>query len=321
MTKRERRYIVGSGHAHPDRILTNEDLEATVPGLEPGWIARVLGSHARRVLAPHEHLPDLAERALVGSLRRQGWEGDAVDLVVCGTSFVDDLLPATASLVARRAAPAALAFDVNAACASGLYALAVADSLLAQQPHLHRAAVVVAERPTAWADYQNRESSVFWGDAAGCLLVSTDPGRACFEVVGVELINDNEHAEKVRVRRGGTFEHDGRYSYQQVVKLTHAIGTRLLESVGAVGSDLAAYVGHQSNLNLLAAVGEQLGIPWDRQWHNVEWAGNQGGAGVITAFSQGWDEHHGTLADGDLVLVTAVGGGYSSGGALLRWLA
>lgn len=256
---------------------------------------------------------------MADSLARGNWDGDELDLVVCGTSFVDDLLPATASLVARHLAPAALAFDVNAACASGIYALVVANSLLAQQPHVHRAAVVVAERPTAWADYQNRESSVFWGDSAGCLLLSSEPGTSCFEVLGTELMNDNEHADKVRVRRGGTFVHDGRYSYQQVIKLTQAVGLRLLDAAGVSGSDLAAYVGHQSNLNLLAAVGEQLEIPWNRQWHNVEWAGNQGGAGVITALSGGWKDHAGSLRDGDLVLVTAVGGGYSAGGALLRY--
>jgi 3-oxoacyl-[acyl-carrier-protein] synthase-3 len=302
-------------------VLTNAELEQRVPDLSGDWITKVLGIEERRVLRPSESLEDLALQALDGALARAGWDPESVDAVVCGTSFVDDLLPATASLVAADRCHHAVAFDLNAACASGLYAVAVARSLMAVDPRLHRVAVLVAERPTAWADYRDRESCVFWGDGAACLLLSDEPGDGCFEVLDVALVNDNEHASKVRVRRGGSFRHDGRYSYQQVLTLSSKGAAEVLGRVGASAADLRAFVGHQSNLRLLAELGDRLGVAWDRQWHNVAWAGNQGAAGVATAFSGGWHDHAEELADGDLVLLTAVGGGYSGAALLLRWQA
>jgi 3-oxoacyl-[acyl-carrier-protein] synthase-3 len=309
--------LVASGHAHPSHELTSDAIADAVPGLEVGWAQKRLGMSSRRVAGPHEHISSFAIAALDHALARAGWEPDSLDAVVCGTSFVDDLLPATASLIAQDVAPAALAFDVNAACASGPYALMLTQALLQTRPGLRRIAVCVAERPTAWADYSDRESSVFWGDSAGCVLVERSR-NAGFELLGTELSNDATYAERVRVRRGGHFHHDGRYSREMVIELTNRTCRRVLEQAGATVGDVRAFVGHQSNVPLLIDVGDKLDLPFDRQWHNVEWAGNQGGAGVITAFSAGWHAHEDELVDGDLVLLAAVGGGYSGGAALLR---
>lgn len=312
--------IVASGHAHPSQELTSDDLAAVVPGLEPGWADKRLGIVSRRIAAPHEHISTFAIAAVEGALERAGWEGDDLDAIICGSSFVDDLLPATASLIGQAVNPAAVAFDVNAACATGPYVLMLAESLLRTRPELQRIAVCVAERPSVHADYTDRESCVFWGDSSGCVLVQRGAGRG-FQIVGTVVINDSTYAEKVRVRRGGHFHHDGRYSRGQVTGLTHATCTQVLEQAGVDVADVRAFVGHQSNIPLLQEVGEKLGIPWDRQWHNVEWAGNQGGAGSMTAFSAGWLANADELADGDHVIVAAVGGGVASGATLLRWQA
>jgi 3-oxoacyl-[acyl-carrier-protein] synthase-3 len=312
-------WLVAGGLAHPDTTLTNRELEESLPQLEPGWIAERLGIESRRVLTADEDLGELARRALDAALADAGWSRQSVDLVIGATSFVDDILPATASWIARDACPAAVAFDVNAACASGPFALSVASSMLHTTPRIGRAAVCAAERPTAWADYDDPESCVYWGDSAGCLLLQREQPSAGFRIVTVALLNDNTHPEKVRVPRLGTFAHDGRYSYEQVCILTEKAASRVLSDAGLSASDVVAFIGHQSNIRLLHAVGDRLGIPWARQWHNVEWAGNQGGAGVITAFIQGWKRHRNELRDGDHVLLAAVGGGYTSGAVLLRW--
>ena len=171
-----------------------------------------------------------------------------------------------------------------------------------------------------WADYQDRESSIFWGDAAGCVLLERGASQPSFRVVEVALVNDNVYPEKVRVRPHGHFHHDGRYSYNQVLDLSERAASQVLKNAGLGAGDLRAFVGHQSNMRLLAALGERLGIEWDRQWHNVEWAGNQAGAGVATAFSRGWADHGAELTPGDHVLLAAVGGGYSGGAILLEWV-
>ena len=100
----------------------------------------------------------------------------------------------------------------------------------------------------------------------------------------------------------------------------HAVVGNIPSVSSITAGDLRAFVGHQSNMRLLAALGERLGIEWDRQWHNVEWAGNQAGAGVATAFSRGWADHGAELTPGDHVLLAAVGGGYSGGAILLEWV-
>lgn len=312
-------HVVGAGHAHPPTVLTSDSLEAAVPGLSEGWLEDRLGITSRHVLATHESLADLAVRSVRDALDRAGWEGGTIDALICGTSFVDEILPASASFIARAICPTAVAFDVNAACASFPYAVAVAESLMRGRPDLDRVVVCAAERPTVWADYQDRESSVFWGDAAACVLLQRERPERGFRVVEVALVNDNAQPEKVRVRHHGHFHHDGRYSYQQVLDLSERTTRQVLKNAGLSASEVRAFVGHQSNMRLLAELGERLGIDWDRQWHNVEWAGNQAGAGIATAFSAGWLEHGPTLEPGDHVLLAAVGGGYSGGAILLEW--
>jgi 3-oxoacyl-(acyl-carrier-protein) synthase III len=312
-------FVVAAGHAHPPGDVANSDLEGAVPGLERGWLDDRLGIERRRMLAPYENLAQLAVASVGDAVGRAGWSPGSIDVLICATSFVDDVLPATASMIAKDLCPEAVAFDVNAACASFMYAITIAQGLLLADPGARRIAVCVAERPTAWADYGRRDSSVFWGDAAGCILLQREPTASCFRIASMALLNDNEFPERVRVPRHGTFAHDGRYSYQQVLDLTARGADQVLSGAGTEPAELRAFVGHQSNTRLLHELGDRLGIDWERQWHNVEWAGNQGAAGVATAFSAGWHEHANDLEPGDRVLLAAVGGGYAAGAALLEF--
>lgn len=311
-------WIVASGHAHPDTVLANAELEARVPNLAEGWIERVLGIKERRVLQPAESLVVLAQEALDSSLERAGWDPGSVDALICAVGFIDDIEPATASLIASGRCNRAVAFDVNAACASWLYGIVIAKAMMAADDSLKRVAVCAAERPTAWVDYQDRDSCIFWGDSAACVLLDREPAPGSFEVVDTAMVNDNEFPYKVNVPRGSTFRHDGRYSYGQVVKLSQVCAEKVLTRSGVDARDLVAFVGHQSNLGLLGELGDQMGVPFERQWHNVSWAGNQSAAGVATAFSGGWIDHADELVEGDHVLLTAVGGGYSGAAVLLR---
>ena len=311
--------VVAASAEHPDRSLTNADLEATVPGLAPGWIDEHLGIDSRRVLATHEQVSQLARDALTDALARSGWDGTTLDAIICSTSMPDDLLPATASLVADGIAPQALAFDVNAACAGGLLGVGLARALLTDNPAMRRVAVLTAERPTAWIDYRDPRSSVFWGDSAGCVLLERGATPGGFALVGLSLANDNTGADQVRVRRGAPFHHDGRLAYKMVVKLTSQLGHEVLAEAGVAPTDVRAFVGHQSNTRLLTELSDVLGIPFSRQWHHVEWAGNQTSSGVLTAFAAGWERDRADLRDGDHVLLAAVGGGFSAGAVLLRW--
>lgn len=313
-------YLLAAAHAHPATVRTNADLERALPDLERGWIERNLGIEERRIAGSGDRVSDLAISALSEALRSAAWEGATLDAIVCGASFVDQVLPATASFIASAVAPTAVAFDVNAACASFPVAMSVAVAMMRSRRAPRRVAVCVAEHPTVWADDGDPRSCVYWGDGAGVVLLGADRPSLGFEVLDVALAGDHEHPERVLTERDGTFMHDGPFSYQQVLRLAGATVAAVLEDAGLEAGDVAAFVGHQSSPRLLAALGDQLGIPLERQWQNVRWAGNQGAAGVLTAFSDGWQAHGAELRHGDHVVLAAVGGGYSGGAVLLRWL-
>jgi 3-oxoacyl-[acyl-carrier-protein] synthase-3 len=303
-------------------VLTSDDLEANVPGLSQGWSRKYLGMESRRVLAPHERSTDLTIAAVRSAMGEAGWEDGTIDVVLCGAALPEQIMPASASYVARACSPEAIAFDLNAACATVFYEMSTVMGLFAVNPGMTRAVVSTADHGSAWADYTDPHSSVFFGDSGGALLMSTEAGRAgAFEVLGVELVADHEFPERVFVPRSGYFRSDGRYSFAQVMKLSQIAIGRLFADRGCSAGDLLAVVPHQTSAKVCSAVAESLDIPAELVWHNYEWAGNHGASGVVTALSQGWHDARPTLVDGDLVLLVGVGAGYVGGAALLRWAA
>lgn len=313
-------HIVASGHRHPETVLGTDDLEWTLPNLEPGWVSERLGMRSRHVAAPHERMADHAIGALNDALGRADWDAEDLDLIVCGASFLEDLMPSRASVISEAVNPSALAFDLNAACSSALYALVVADALLQATPSVDRAAVCVVERPTMNADYRDSHSSVFFGDSAACILVERRAQDQSFAVDAMALLNDGVGSEAVRLPRYGQFRHDNREAFRHVMEMGEAVATTALDDVGIDIDGIDYFVGHQANQSVLSSLGERLGLPWERQWHNFSWAGNQGAAGVLTAFSDGWLSNEKTLQPGERVMLNTVGSGYSAGAVVLRWV-
>lgn len=300
--------------------MSSGDLEAAIGNMSPQWSERHLGMQSRRILATHEHVHDLASAALDDALTQAKWVRTSVDAVVCGCTFVEQVIPPTASYLARGTNPQAIAFDVNAACASFVYALATTAGLMTSGIGIDRAAVCVAERPTAWADYRDPRSSIFWGDSAGAVLVTRDePTQAHFRIDDLELNGLHDQPEKVLVPMGGTFRSDGHLSYNRVVQLCGEASTAVLQRQNVDPATVAGLVVHQANDRLIREVAAGIGVPDTALWNNFHWAGNQAGAGLLTAFSAGSDQHCDDLADGDHVVLTAVGGGYSGGALLLTW--
>ena len=311
-------FLVATGHRHGSVNVSSEHLEDRF-GLKPGWSEKTLGITARQRLPEGHDIAPLAIEAMGDALARAGWTGRDVDLLVCGSTFVDQQVPPASSRIASETNPDATSFDINACCAGFPYALTVAAALAAWDTAHQRIAVCMAENISPYIDHDNSESSIFFGDSSGTALLQRGPASGSFKVVGAELMNDSESPDFVKVPRGGFFSHDGPLAYRHVVHLSEVIGRRALDLVGATGSDVRIFVGHQSNARLLADVAKALGIAEGRQWQNVAWAGNQSGAGALTALSGGWHEHGDELEDGDLVLVASVGAGVTAGAVLLQW--
>ena len=152
------------------------------------------------------------------------------------------------------------------------------------------------------------------------MLLARAPGEhGAFEVLGVELEGDAEFPERVYTHRAGHFRSDGRFSFEQVMRLSGIVVGRLFADHDVTAADLTAFAVHQASAKVVGSLAESVGVSIERSWQNYEWAGNQSASGVVTAFSAGWHAARPTLRDGDLVLLAAVGGGYTAGAALLRW--
>lgn len=315
-------FVVASGHAHPANEVSSDELEARIPGIAAGWSRKYLGMESRRILGPNERGVDLTIVATRDAMSEVGWADGSLDLVVGGSVFPDQIVPASASYVAKACSPLAVAFDVNAACSTALFGLATVAGLFSVDKRFGRAAVCTADHPTAWIDYTDPHSSIFFGDAGSALLVARGPGdHGAFELLGVELDGDAEFPEKVFVHRAGHFRSDGRFSFGQVMRLAGLVIGRLLSEHGIAATDLTAFAVHQASARVVETLAANMGVSIEKSWHNFEWAGNQSASGVVTAFSQGWRAARPSLRDGDLVLLAAVGGGYTAGAALLRWAA
>jgi 3-oxoacyl-[acyl-carrier-protein] synthase-3 len=213
-----------------------------------------------------------------------------------------------------------VAFDVNAACSGFVYGLATAQGLMDSFGY-RRVALTTAEKYTRVTDYDDRATCIFFGDSAATVLLAPEKPSQGFEVLDLSMANVNEGAEYVTTPVGGYFRQDGRRVKEYALKSFEGCSRDMLAKHGIAVGDLRAFCGHQANLRVLETVGEVLGLRPEQHWHNVATCGNQGAAGVITAFTTQLEEHKDSLRPGDLFLLTVFGSGFTSGSALLRWIA
>jgi 3-oxoacyl-(acyl-carrier-protein) synthase III len=313
-------YIVGWGHHHPDELLTNEHLVATVDTSDE-WIVGHTGIRERRKAPPEVDTSDLAVSATERALAAAGWSAIDPDLYLCATSTPDFLAPSTASLVCNKLGMRAAALDVNASCSGFVFGLSVADGLLRTGAH-RRVVLTAADKYTRVVDPLDRRFAIFWGDGAGTVAMSRErPAGGGLELLDVTLDAHNEDAlAGTTPVRNGWFSMDGR-TIKPIASRLIADGTEeMLRRHGLQIGDLRAFMAHQMNGKLLEALAERLGLRDDQHWHNVETFGNQACAGVCTTLCGGLDEHRADLRDGDLVVCSVVGLGFSAGTALLRWV-
>lgn len=313
-------YIHATGFHVPEDVISNKDLIQRVETTED-WIVSHTGMVERRRAPEDWNTSDLGAAATTHALQRSAWRPDDLDLLICATSTPDSLIPATASYIGKKLGIDPVSFDVNAACSGFVYGLATARGLMATMGY-SRVALTTAEKYTRVTDYDDRATCIFFGDSAATVLLSNEkPTNGGFEVVDVSMENVNEGAEYVTTPVGGFFWQDGRRVKEYALKSFEKMSKEMLGKHGIAPGDLRAFCGHQANLRVLEIVGEAVGIRPEQHWHNVATCGNQGAAGVITAFTSKLEEHRDSLKDGDLFLLTVFGSGFTTGSALLRWIA
>ena len=310
--------VLAFGGYQPARVVTNEELAKSVDTSDE-WIRSRVGIASRRIAGPDETLADMAVQAGGQALAGSGLPADDIDLVIVATCTPEVQIPNTAATVARRlgiVAPGA--YDLNAACAGFCYALAnAADAVRAGTAR--NVLVIGAEKLSQWVDWTDRSTCIIFADGAGAAVVGpvADPGDA----PGIGPVfwgSDGDLADKIYIEDRNSFIfQEGQAVFRWATTALAPIALKACEKAGVDPSELAAFVPHQANLRIIEAIARKLRAPQAIVADDIVTAGNTSSASIPLALSVAVAD--GRVKKGDLVLLEAMGGGFTWGSALVRW--
>ena len=321
-----RSLMAGCGAYLPARVVTNDELARRV-NTSDAWIHQRTGIRERRIAADGELTSDLGLRAAEAALADAGIEANDLDLVICATSTPDDTFPATATRIqARLGMTRGAAFDLQAVCSGFVYGLAVADNFL-RCGQAKNALVIGAETFSRILDWDDRSTCVLFGDGAGAVVLSAgqgDGGPQDRGLLSTHIYSDGRHRDALYVDGGvsstrttGHVRMAGREVFRHaVVRMAEAIDSAL-EANGLTPGDIDWLVPHQANSRIIEAMGRRLNLPEDRVVMTVERHANTSAASIPLALAEAAGD--GRIKTGDLVMMEAMGGGFTWGSALLRW--
>ncbi len=318
--------IRGCGSYLPKNIVTNHDLAAKVDTTHE-WIVERTGIEARHIAADGELTSDLAYNAAQNALEDAGMAADEIDLIVLATSTPDHTFPATATKVqARLGIHHGAAFDVQAVCSGFVYALSVAENLLKSGQH-KKALVIGAEVFSRILDWEDRTTCVLFGDGAGAVVLETAEGEGTNNdrgILAAQLRSDGRYYDKLYVDGGpstnqiaGFLRMEGREVFRHAVGNISSIILSTIEQSGLEPSQIDWFVPHQANKRILEGTARKVGMSMDKIVITLDKHGNTSAASIPLALDVAYKD--GRIKKGDLVLLEAMGGGFTWGAVLIRW--
>jgi 3-oxoacyl-[acyl-carrier-protein] synthase-3 len=321
-----RSVVLGCGSYLPSRVLTNADLAKKVATSDE-WIAQRTGIRERRIAADGELTSDLAVHAARAAIANAKIDAQSIDLIVLATSTPDNTFPASAVTVqAGLGINHGAAFDLQAVCSGFVYALATTDALL-RTGTFKRALVIGAETFSRLLDWTDRTTCVLFGDGAGALIMELEPQPGARDDRGIlvsRLRSDGRYKSKLYVDGGpsstGTVGHlrmEGREVFRHAVTMITDVVEDAFEMTGYTAADVNWFVPHQANKRIIDASAVKLGIDPSKVVITVDRHGNTSAASIPLALSAAVSD--GRIKRGDLLLLEAMGGGFTWGAALLRW--
>jgi 3-oxoacyl-[acyl-carrier-protein] synthase III len=321
-----RSVVLGCGAYLPARVVTNADLAKTVDTSDE-WIVQRTGIRERRVAAPGEYTSDLAIHAARTALADAGVEPQSIDLIVLGTSTPDHTFPATAVQVqAALGITHGAAFDLQAVCSGFVFGLATADALL-KVGMFKRALVIGAETFSRIVDWNDRTTCVLFGDGAGALVIELQPQpgtRRDRGILTAHLRSDGRHKGKLYTDGGvsttgtaGVVRMEGRTVFKHAVAMIADVVEAAFKATGFSAKDIDWFVPHQANKRIIDDSAHKLGIDPKKVVITVDRHGNTSAASIPLALCAAVAD--GRIKRGDLVLLEAMGGGFTWGSVLLRW--
>jgi 3-oxoacyl-[acyl-carrier-protein] synthase-3 len=321
-----RSVILGCGSYLPTRILSNDELARSVQTTDE-WIVQRTGIRERHIAAAGELTSDLALAAARAALANAHVEANTIDLIVLGTSTPDQTFPATAVTVqAGLGITGGAAFDLQAVCSGFVYALSVADSLLRCGSH-KRALVIGAETFSRILDWSDRTTCVLFGDGAGALVLEAQPQAGTVADRGIlttHLRSDGRHKAKLYVDGGpsstqtvGHLRMEGREVFKHAVAMITDVIYDAFKATGTSAADIDWFVPHQANKRIIDGSAHKLGIAPEKVVITVDRHGNTSAASIPLALADAVADRR--IKRGNLILLEAMGGGFTWGSALLRW--
>lgn len=316
-----RSVVLGVGSALPKRRVTNEELAERVETSDQ-WIVERTGIRSRYVAGEGETTASLATEAAKRALDHAGVDAKDIGLIVLATATPDQTFPSSATKVqAALGINDCIAFDVHAVCTGFLYALSVADSML-RSGNASKALVIGAETFSRILDWEDRTTCVLFGDGAGALVLSaeeTDNG-----ILATRLHADGRHNDLLFVDGGpsttgtvGKVRMKGREVFRHAVVNLAQVLNEVLEAAGLTSADVDWVVPHQANARILDATAKKLGLPSEKVIVTVDEHANTSAASVPLAFDKAIKD--GRIQRGDIVVLEAMGGGFTWGAAALRY--
>jgi len=315
--------IIGVGHAYPEGILTNADLEKIVDTSDE-WITSRTGIKQRHKAADNEYTSQFGSKAALQALERAGLQPTDLDMIICATTTPDQIMPSTGALIqAQIGATNAAGMDIFAACSGFLYGLTMVESMI-KTGQVKYALVIGAEVLTKYVDYTDRSTCVIFGDGAGAAVLGPVPeGKG---ILATKIRSDGRYEEQLFAPGGGTkmgtshqtiddgmhfFKMKGNELFKVAVRSMADISAEMLEKAGYTVDDVDIVIPHQANQRITDAVASRLGVAEDKVYSNIAEHGNTSSASIPIAIDECIEQ--GKIKEGSLVLLTAFGGGVTWG--------
>jgi 3-oxoacyl-[acyl-carrier-protein] synthase III len=321
-----RSVVLGCGSYLPQQILTNAELARRIDTSDE-WIVQRTGIRQRHIAADGEFTSHLATNAARAALANAGIDAQSIDLIVLATSTPDNTFPATAVSVQQELGiHHGVAFDLQAVCSGFVFAVATADNFLRAGSH-KRALVIGAETFSRILDWNDRGTCVLFGDGGGAIVLEAQeqPGTSADRgVLTTHLRSDGRHKSKLYVDGGpsstqtvGYLRMEGREVFKHAVGMITDVIVDAFDATGLDAEDIDWFVPHQANKRIIDASAHKLHIAPQKVVLTVDLHGNTSAASIPLALSAAVKD--GRIKRGDLVLLEAMGGGFTWGSALVRW--
>jgi 3-oxoacyl-[acyl-carrier-protein] synthase-3 len=317
-----RSIVRGVGSYLPARIMTNEELSRTIDTSDE-WIQQRVGIKQRHIAADDEVTSDLAVHAARRALDDARISPDEIDLIIVATTTPDLTFPATAAIVQQKLGMHhGAAFDIQAVCSGFVYGMVTADSFL-KNGVARRALVIGAETTSRILDWTDRATCVLFGDGAGAAIVELG-GDGERGILASSLRSDGHFADKLNTTGGpsstrsiGHVHMEGKEVFRHAVGKITDVVENVLSASGYTVKDLDWFVPHQANLRIIEGAGQKLHIPPEKVVITVDRHANTSAASVPLALTEAVRD--GRIKRGDLVMIEAMGGGFTWGASLIRW--